>query len=87
MPPRFPAAPLRLLVFGLLLALTAAAGLRANSDERTWILEGGETFRAELVRYDEASGQVTLRFKQLAEERAFEMYIVSTMVRAWLDEW
>lgn len=84
---RFPAAPLRLFLFGLLLAFAAGAGLHANSDERTWILEGGETFRAELVRYDEAAGQVTLRFKQLSEERAFAVNRFSTMDRAWLAEW
>jgi hypothetical protein len=71
----------------LLLGLLAVSGLRANSDERTWILADGETFRAELVRYDESAGKVTLRFKETAEERNYAVDRFGTMDRAWLAEW
>jgi hypothetical protein len=81
--------PRLFVVFRFLLALAAlwlVPGLRANSDERTWILADGETFRAELLRYDEAAGVVTLRFKD-TEDRQIPFERFGVMDRAWLAEW
>lgn len=64
----------------------SAVCLRANSDERTWILADGVTFRAELVRYEEAAGKVVLLFND-TDERIYPIDRFGTMDRAWLAEW
>ena len=80
-------APILRLILRLLLAgLLSAACLRANSDERTWILADGTSFRAELVRYDEAAAKVVLLFKD-TDERIYPIDRFGTMDRAWLAEW
>ncbi len=76
----------RILAFLLVVGLLGPARLAANSDERTWILADGRTFRAELVRYDEAARRVTLRFKDTeSRDHAFDEFGV--MDQAWLTEW
>ncbi len=73
---------LRLFIVFLFLA----AGLRANSDERTWILTDGTRFRAELVRFEEAAGKVVLLFHD-TEERSYAIDRFGAMDKAWLAEW
>lgn len=75
----------RLLVLAGLFLFSA--GLHANSDERAWILADGKTFRAELVRYDEAAGKVFLRPSDDAAEREYPIDLFGTVDRAWLAEW
>jgi len=70
----------------LLVLLLVVAGLRANSDERTWIFADGTSFRAELVRYDEAAGKVVLLFHD-TDQRVYPIDRFGTMDRAWLAEW
>lgn len=79
--------PSRFLFLVLATITLLVAPLRANSDERTWIFADGETFRAELIRYDEAAGKVVLRFKETAVEREYPLDRFGTMDRAWLAEW
>ena len=67
--------------------LVFCAGLRANSDERAWILSDGTTFRAELVRYDEAAGKVFLRLRDDAAAGEYAIDRFGTVDRAWLAEW
>lgn len=80
------ASPRARLLLVLVFVFFGAVRLAANSDERTWIFADGETFRAELVRYDEAAGKVVLRFKEAAE-REIPLDRFGTMDRAWLAEW
>lgn len=85
--------PLRFAPRGLrrLLVLTGlllfSPSLHANSDERAWILVDGKTFRAELVRYDEAAGKVFLRLRDGAAELEYPIDSFGTVDRAWLAEW
>ena len=70
----------------LFLAFLGLARLSANTDERDWTLESGDTLHAELIRYDEATGKVTLKFNN-ADNRVFDIKQFSVVDRAWLTEW
>jgi predicted esterase len=72
------------LLFLLLLAVLPR--LSANSDERAWILADGKTFRAELVRYDEKTGRVSLRFNDTTD-RDYTFADFGVIDQAWLAEW
>ncbi len=79
-----------LLALVVLLAFALFAvppGLRANSDERAWFPVEGNSFRAELVRYEEAAGRVVLRFRDDGDERVFPVDHFGAIDRAWLAEW
>lgn len=77
---------MRTFFAGLLFLFLALSSARANSDERTWLLKNGESFRAELVRYDETSGKVTLKFNNTTE-RDYDFALFSVIDRSWLAEW
>jgi len=72
------------LLPALLLATLVTA--RANNNMRDWKTVSGETYRAELLEYNEATQRVTLRLENRAEiELGHEEF--STIDRAWLLEW
>ncbi len=77
---------MRTLLTGLFFLLLCLSTARANSDERAWLLESGESFRAELVRYDDKAGKVTLKF-QNTTERDYDFALFSIIDRSWLSEW
>jgi len=77
---------MRLLLIGSFLWFAAVSLLSANTDERMWTLQTGETFRAELAGFDEAAGKVTLKFNN-AQEQVYEVALFSVIDRAWLTEW
>lgn len=68
------------------LGLVGLGGVSANTDERLWSFETGETLRAELVRYDEPAGKVTLKVKNTTD-RDYDVSLFSVIDRAWLAEW
>lgn len=69
----------------LLLCLSLSA-LYGNSDTRDWTLDTGKQFRAELISYEVATGQVTLKFDD-ADNRRFRFQDFSVIDQAWLVEW
>ncbi len=71
----------------LVLVFMCLTRLSANTDERVWTLESGKSFRAELVRYDEAAGKVVLKLNNNAENQIFDANEFSVVDRAWLTEW
>jgi hypothetical protein len=73
------------LIISLLL-LAAVAAVRANNNMRDWKTASGETYRAELLSYDEAAKVVTLRLENQSEVR-IDHDKFSTLDRAWLLEW
>ncbi|MFA6288100.1 MAG: hypothetical protein WC661_12015 [Opitutaceae bacterium] len=77
---------MRLFLTFFLLAILGLARLSANTDERDWSLESGGTLHAELIRYEEATGKVTLKFNN-AGNRVFDIKEFSVVDRAWLTEW
>lgn len=87
-PPTPTAIPRRALGFFRLALICVFLPLLAfaNSDERVWTLESGTSFCAALVRYDEAAGQVILRFNE-SEDRTYAADLFGAMDRAWLAEW
>ena len=58
----------------------------ANTNVRQWKLQSGESFSAELVNYNEASGMVYLRINE-HQHREFPMKSFSLPDQAWLVEW
>lgn len=72
------------LLPALLLATLLPA--RANNNMREWKTVSGETYRAELVEYDEAAQRVTLRLENQSEIK-LNHGDFSTLDRAWLLEW
>lgn len=77
---------MRALILVVLFSFTGLVSSFANSDERTWTLQDGQSLRAELVRYDESSGKVTLKFNN-AEDRVIPFAQFSILDQAWLAEW
>jgi hypothetical protein len=72
------------LIFIGLLFLSLRA--HANNDVRLWTLASGDSFRAELVSYDEPSGKVTLKIKN-TEDRIYDFNSLHVVDRAWLAQW
>jgi len=69
----------------VLVFLCSTRGL-CNTDNRYWKLASGETFHAELVRYDPVEDVAVLRINE-EEERTYSLEDFSPMDSAWLLEW
>jgi hypothetical protein len=68
------------------LLLATLLPVRANNNLRDWKTVAGETYRGELLEYNEATKRVTLRLENRAEiELGHDEF--STIDRAWLLEW
>jgi hypothetical protein len=77
---------MKLRIVTVIILLYYCAGLRANSDVRTWMDVSGQKFSAELVSYDPSSEKVVLMFDD-TEEMTYQFSQFSTFDQAWLVEW
>lgn len=66
--------------------ISAAAAL-GNSDTRGWTLITGETFRAELVKYDMEKDEAVLRMREDDPPVIYSLEDFSAIDGAWLIEW
>lgn len=73
---------IRLIIIGLFLAASASA----NTDERTWTLSSGETFRAAQISYDSDSGEVLFMMAD-SEKRIIPILDLSEKDQQWLKGW
>ena len=67
--------------------MTSVAVALGNSDTRNWKLANGETFRAELVRYDIDKNEAVLRMRADDPEVTYSLEDFSAIDGAWLIEW
>lgn len=72
------------LGFGLLFLAVFSA--RGNTDSRHWVLTSGDTFFAELVKYDPATESAVLRHAD-DEEKTYALTDFRDIDAAWLLEW
>jgi hypothetical protein len=73
------------LIFPLIALLVSGLAL-ANDQMRHWTLASGEKQQAEILAFDEATRQVTLRLPDQKEVK-YQEADFSTIDRAWILEW
>lgn len=75
----------RFLYMCIAVLLSASIGM-ANSDSRRWTLTNGESFTAELVKYDVIEGKAHLRINE-QDEKIYDITEFTAIDGAWLLEW
>jgi poly(3-hydroxybutyrate) depolymerase len=77
---------MRQALFAIIIGLSLAASVFANTDERIWTLNSGEKLRAAQLRYDSESGEVLFAVNA-DERRTVQFEDLSEEDRLWLKEW
>ncbi len=77
---------MRQTIFAIILGLSIASSVFANTDERLWTLNSGEELRAAQLSYDSESGDVLFMMRN-SEKRIVQFEDLSEENQRWLLEW
>ncbi len=77
---------MRQTVLALIIGVSLAASVFANTDERMWTLNSGEELRAAQLSYDSESGDVLFMMHN-SEKRIVQFEDLSEENQRWLLEW